>query len=374
MERRMFLRAGLTIGAAGIAGSYGLFPDVGHAIPANPDGTLRLNSNENPLGVAPAGRRAIIDAIEEANRYPRERRGELVSALAKLNGVEPDNIVLGNGSTEILQMAVQAYATPGAKLVLADPTYEDVPWYAQPFEFQLERVPLDGRLAHDLGRMREMAESGPDRSLVYLCNPNNPTGTLTPSSEIDAWIESAREDTYFLVDEAYYEYCEDAAYWTCTRWIEDRPKVIVSRSFSKIYGMAGMRLGYAMAHKDTADRLREFIGRNNANQLALAAAIASLADTDLVQRSRAANAHGKRILHDCLDELGLEYLPSHTNFVMHRIPGDLEVYQKRMAEANARVGRKFAPMLEYNRLSIGLPEEMERFAEILRGFRKKGWV
>jgi len=370
----MFLRAGLAIGAAGIAGSYGLFPDVGHATPANLDGVLRLNSNENPLGVAPAGRRAIIEAIEEANRYPRERRAELVEALAKLNGVEPANIVLGNGSTEILQMAVQAYSTPDAQLILADPTYEDVPWYAQPFPFKLKKVPLDKHLAHDLGRMMETAGSGPGRALVYLCNPNNPTGTLTPSSEIDAWIESAHDNTYFLVDEAYFEYCEDAGYWSCIRCIADRRNVIVSRSFSKIYGMAGMRLGYAIAHKDTADRLREFIGRNNANQLALAAAIASLADAELIQRSREANSHGKRILHDCLDELGLEYLPSHTNFVMHRIPGDLETYQKRMAEAGAQVGRKFPPMLEYNRLSIGQPEEMERFTEILRGFRMKGWV
>ncbi|MGD8699812.1 MAG: aminotransferase class I/II-fold pyridoxal phosphate-dependent enzyme [Gemmatimonadales bacterium] len=374
MERRTFLRAGLAIGAAGVAGPYGLFPAVGSAIPADLDGTLRLNSNENPLGVSPAGRRAIIEAIEEANRYPRERRAELVGVLARLNGVEPKNVVLGNGSTEILQMAVQAYATPEAKLVLADPTYEDVPWYAQPFTFQLERVPLDPRLAHDLGRMRERAELGASRALIYLCNPNNPTGTLTPCSDIDAWIESARDDTYFLVDEAYYEYCEDPTYWSCTRWINDRPNVIVSRSFSKIYGMAGMRLGYAIAHQDTADRLREFIGRNNANQLALAAAIASLADVELIGRSRAANSRGKRILHDCLDELGLEHLPSHTNFVMHRIPGDLEIYQRRMAEAGARVGRKFPPMLEYNRLSIGLPEEMERFAEILRSFRTKGWV
>jgi histidinol-phosphate aminotransferase len=374
MERRTFLRAGLAIGAAGAAGSYGLLPEIAQAIPSEADGVLRLNSNENPLGVAPVGRRAIIEAIEEANRYPRERRGELVAALAKRHGVEPANVVLGNGSTEVLQMAVQAYATPDARLVLANPTYEDVPWYAQPFTFQLEKVPLDGRFAHDLGRMRQQAESGIQRALVYLCNPNNPTGTLTPSSEIDAWIESARDDVYFLVDEAYYEYCEDPAYWSCIKWIGDRPNVIVSRSFSKIYGMAGMRLGYAVAHRDTADRLREFIGRNNANQLALAAAIASLADTELIQRSRQANSQGKRILHDCLAELDLEYLPSHTNFVMHRIPGDLEVYQERMAEAGARVGRKFPPMLEYNRLSIGLPEEMERFTDILRGFRKKGWV
>ncbi len=374
MKRRMFLRTGLAIGAAGIAGSYGLLPEFAHARASDPDGVLRLNSNENPLGVAPAGRRAIVEAIEEANRYPRERRGELVQALAKLHGVGPENVVLGNGSTEILQMAVQAYSTADARLILADPTYEDVPWYAQPFPFQLEKVPLDGRLAHDLGRMRERAESGRHRVLVYLCNPNNPTGTLTPSAEIDAWIDSSREDTYFLVDEAYYDYCEDPGYWSCFKWIEDRPNVIVSRSFSKIYGMAGMRLGYAIAHKETAKRLREFIGRNNANQLALAAAIASLADVDLVRRSREANSQGKRILRDCLDELSLECLPSHTNFVMHRIPGDLETYQKRMAEAGALVGRKFPPMLEYNRLSIGLPEEMERFAEILRGFRSKGWV
>jgi histidinol-phosphate aminotransferase len=370
----MFLRAGLAIGAAGVAGSYGLLPEIARAIPSDSDGVLRLNSNENPLGVAPAGRRAIIEAIEEANRYPRERRLKLIDELARLNGVKSDNIVLGNGSTEVLQMAVQAYATPDAKLVLADPTYEDVPWYAQPFTFQLERVPLDGNYAHDLNRMRKRAESGQQRALVYLCNPNNPTGTLTPSAEIDAWIESARDDTYFLVDEAYYEYCEDPAYWSCSRWIDDRPNVIASRSFSKIYGMAGMRLGYAIAHPDTADRLREFIGRNNANQLALAAAIASLADAELIERSRAANRQGKRILQDCLAELDLEYLPSHTNFVMHRIRGDLEVYQERMAEAGARVGRKFPPMLEYNRLSIGLPEEMERFTEILRGFREKGWV
>jgi histidinol-phosphate aminotransferase len=373
MERRTFLRTGLAIGAAGIGGSLGFLPEIAQAMPARSGGPLRLNSNENPLGVAPAGRQAILDAIEEANRYPRERRGELLEVLAKLHGVGAENIILGNGSTEVLQMAVQALATPDARLILAEPTFEDVPWYAQPLTFRLERVPLDQGFAHDLGRMKERAESGSHRALVYLCNPNNPTGTLTQSSEIDAWIASARDDTHFLVDEAYYEYCEDPGYWSCTKWLE-RPNVVVSRSFSKIYGMAGMRLGYAIAHKDTADRLREFIGRNNANQLALAAALASLADKDLIQRSRKANSHGMRILHECLDELGLKHLPSHTNFVMHRIPGELGVYQKRMAESEVRVGRKFPPMLEYNRLSIGLPEEMERFAETLRGFRKKGWV
>ncbi len=271
-------------------------------------------------------------------------------------------------------MAVQALSTPDARLVLAEPTFEDVPWYCQPFTYKLEKVPLDGRFAHDLGRMKERAAAAPGRVVVYVCNPNNPTGTLTPSADVDAWIESAPENTHFLVDEAYYEYCQDPGYWTSVKWIAERRNVIVTRSFSKIYAMAGMRLGYGIAHPETADLLRSYIGRNNANHLALVAALASLRDSELIERSRRANAEGKRILQECLDELGLLYLPSHTNFVLHRISGDLRTYRERMREHDVFVGRPFPPMLEYNRLSIGSPEEMERFTQVLREFRGKGWV
>jgi histidinol-phosphate aminotransferase len=219
--------------------------------------------------------------------------------------------------------------------------------------------------------MRRAAGAG--RALVYICNPNNPTGTLTPSADVDAWIDSAGPDTCFLIDEAYFEYCEDPGYWSCTKWIR-RPDLVVARSFSKIYGMAGIRLGYGIAHEDTARRLREFIGKNNANHLVLVAAHAAMQDDDLVPRSRAANADGMRILHECLDELGLEYLPSHTNFVMHRINGDLNTYNERMLASGVKVGRPFPPMLSYSRLSIGLPEEMGQFSDVLREFRQKGWM
>ncbi len=374
MKRRTFLRTGLAAGAAGIGTGIGLLPEPALSFSPPAGGPLRLNSNENPLGLAPAARRAVIDGIAEGNRYPRASRVELLEELAALHGVEQKNIVLGNGSTEVLQMTVQSLATPDARLILAEPTFEDVPWYCEPFSYRLDKVPLDENLAHDLGRMREHAAAAPGRALVYICNPNNPTGTLTPSAEVDSWIESAPEDVFFLVDEAYYEYCEDPGYWSCTKWIGDNPNVIVARSFSKIYGMAGMRLGYAVAHPDTADALRRYIGRNNANHLVLVAALASLRDRELIGRGRRANSRGKEILHECLDELGLEYLPSHTNFVMHRINGDLKSYRERMAEQSVRVGRPFPPMLEYNRLSIGSPDEMEQFVEILRGFRSKGWV
>ncbi|UCC71844.1 MAG: aminotransferase class I/II-fold pyridoxal phosphate-dependent enzyme [Gemmatimonadota bacterium] len=377
MERRDFLRTGVAlgagIGAAGVGG-VGILTGSAHAFPKRSDGPLQLNSNENPLGLAPAARRAVIDGIADANRYPDVSRVEFIEALAALNGVRTENIVPGCGSTEVLQMAVQALATPDARLILAEPTFEDVPWYCGPLDYRLEKVPLDARFAHDLGRMQERAAAAPGRVLIYVCNPNNPTGTLTPSAEVDAWIESAPENTYFLVDEAYYEYCEDPGYWSCVKWIADRPNVIVTRSFSKIYAMAGMRLGYGIAHPETAGLLRRYIGRNNANHLALVAAVASLRDPELIGRSRQANTGGKQILCDCLDQLGLEYLPSHTNFVLHRITGDLRTYRTRMREHDIFVGRPFPPMLEYNRLSIGSLEEMERFTEVLREFRDNGWV
>jgi histidinol-phosphate aminotransferase len=376
MERRDFLRTGLALGAgigAASVGGVGVLPEPAHATPTRSDGPLELNSNENPLGLAPDARRAVIDGIPRANRYPG-RRVELARELAAINGVKEENIVLGCGSTEVLQMAVQALSTPDARLVLAEPTYEDVPWYCQPFPYKLEKVPLDGGFAHDLDRMKERAAAAPGRVIVYVCNPNNPTGTLTPSADVDAWIESASENTHFLVDEAYYEYCEDPGYWTSAKWIAERRNVIVTRSFSKIYAMAGMRLGYGIAHPETADLLRSYIGRNNANHLALVAALASLRDSGLIERSRRANAEGKRILNECLDELGLEYLPSHTNFVLHRINSDLRTYRERMRERDIFVGRPFPPMLEFNRLSIGSPDEMQRFADVLREFRGKGWV
>ena len=374
MERRTFLRTGLAFGAVGMSGGLSLLPEFAHASPkASTDGTLRLNSNENPFGIAPAARSAIIDNLGEANRYPRTIRTDMVEALATLHGVKPENIVLGNGSTEVLQMSVQALAKPGAKLVLADPTFEDVPRYASPYTYDLQKVPLDSNYAHDIGRMKEIVDASSGRALVYICNPNNPTGTLTPSAGIDAWIESAADDVYFLVDEAYYEYCTDAGYWSCVKFVDD-PNVIVTRSFSKIYGMAGMRLGYAVTHEKTAAMLREYIASSNANYLALAAGHASLKDTEIISRSRKVNAEGIRILHEALDEASLEYLPSYTNFVMHRINGEQDVYRERMAEAGVKVGRNFPPMFNFNRLSIGTPSEMEQFASILRDFHKKGWV
>jgi histidinol-phosphate aminotransferase len=385
MDRRGFISAGVAAGVAGL-GTAGL-GGVGGALSAAldripgwapgktmPDGTLRLNSNENPLGLAPAARDAVIEALVHAGRYPGDFTAPLYPELARYLGVREENILLGAGSTEILQIIVQAYQGPGVPLIMAEPTFEDVHRYQRPLSFDLRTVPLTPDLAHDLGRMREEAEGVRRPAVVYICNPNNPTGTLTPAREMDAWIADAPESTLFLMDEAYHEYADDPGYGSALHWIDRKPNVIVVRTFSKIFGMAGLRLGYGVAHPDTLERLNLFTISNNPNVVAAAAGIASLQDEAIMARSLQVNEDARAVAQATLDEVGLEYLPTHANFLMHRINGDLGDYIGRMREEGIRVGRPFPPMTGWNRLSFGLPEEMDRWADALKRFRSRGWV
>jgi histidinol-phosphate aminotransferase len=299
--------------------------------------------------------------------------------VAAHHGVPESAVVFGNGSTEVLQMAVQALAGGSrarGSLVVADPTFEHVEGYAEPWGLELVKVPLARDHAHDVGRMRAAARAaaaGGRPVLAYVCNPNNPTGSLTPSDQVEAWIEED-DDIVFLVDEAYFEYVDHPAYRSALPLAMERPNVIVVRTFSKVHGLAGLRLGYALAHPDTARRIAAFSARSNLNVMGLLAAGASLDDTGHLERSLRVNDEARSLTHAVLDELGLERIPTHANFVMHRVPGDLDTYIARMAQHDVRVGRPFPPMLGHNRLSFGLPDEMERFGEVLRGFRRQGWV
>ena len=380
MRRRdFFIRAGAVSGAVAGASAFGglgspLAGLVGAPGRRLSSGAVRLNSNENPLGISPAAKDALVEAIVLANRYPSDQQGELVSKLAAAHEVAENQVVIGTGSAEVLQMVVQAYAAPRARLVMADPTYEAVTNYQRTEAYELVKVPLTADHAHDIGRMREAAESTGRPALVYLCNPNNPTATITPSAEIDAWIAEAPDHVFFLSDEAYIEYVDDERMWSSLPWIAKKRNVVVVKTFSKIYGLAGLRIGYGIAHPDTATRLMDFASRNNANQLAIAAAGASFRDEALIAKSREVNRESREMVETTLDELGLEYMPTQANFLMHRITGDLATYRNRMAEEGFLVGRDFPPMLDWNRLSFGLPEDMGRFCETLRSFRGKGWI
>jgi histidinol-phosphate aminotransferase len=376
MDRRGFVTSGMAAGLAGATGAGGTLAALLERTPGwgpgkmLPDGDIRLSSNENPLGLSPRAREALIEAIVDANRYPS--RGPLMEELARYLDVKTENLTLGFGSTEILQVSVQAFQGPNTPLIIATPTFEDVTDYQDTMPFEVVGIPVTADMQHDVGRMREASMRRP--SVVYFCNPNNPTGTVTSSRDIDAWISEAPETTTFLMDEAYLEYVTDDAYWPTLKWIEQKPNVIVIRTFSKIFAMAGLRLGYAVSHPVTARRLNEHTVQNSPNVLAAAAGIASLQDDGLVERSIAVNEEAKSIVLQTLSELDLDHLPTNANFIMHRINGELGTYRDRMRAEGLLVGRDFPPMLDHNRLSFGLPNEMDRWAATIKDFRRKGWI
>jgi histidinol-phosphate aminotransferase len=371
MERRTFFRAGAAAGLASMIAPRATLLEIR---PIRRAGPLRLNSNENPLGLAPAARSAVLDGMAEANRYPFAAVGPLREAIAARHGVTTAHLVLGNGSTEILRVAVAAFGGAAGLLLTAHPTFEDITDYARPFPFEVARVPLTPAFAHDIPAMRDRAARAAGPVVAYLCNPNNPTGTLTDCDEIAAWIDQAPDRVFFVVDEAYFDFVDDPGYRSFDRVAAARPNVLAVRTFSKIFGMAGLRAGYGIGHPETVARLTAHVTQTTPNHLAQVAAIASLRDPDLIPRGRATNAVARRTLTDALADLDLECLPSHANFVMHRIPGDLSEYQRRMRDRDVLVGRAFPPLLTYNRVSIGLPAEMEEFVEVLRDFRARGWV
>lgn len=377
MKRRAFLRSGLlALGAPAVSPwRVGAEPYLTPRQRRQEGDPLKLSSNENPLGIPEASREAIRLGMDEANRYPGASRRALVNALAERHGVPAQGIALGNGSTEILQMGVQSCLHPELRLVAPSPTFEDVFEYSEPHPWiDLRPVPLTENHSHDLTRMEEACSGAGGPVLVYVCNPNNPTGSLTSVDDVESWIRRAPENIHFLVDEAYFEFVDASGYRSLDRLAWENPNVVVARTFSKVYGMAGLRLGYAVAHPETVRLLRSFAPGTNTNHLALVAGGAALDDANWVPKSVSSNLQSRQLAYQVLDELDLAYLPSHTNFVMHRISGDLQQYIGRMREAGIRVGRPFPPMLEYNRLSFGLPEDMVRWADTLREFRRRGWV
>ena len=345
--------------------------------PAHPgqDATLRLNHNANPLGIPPRARAAILGAMDEVPHYPGPRRETLIDRIAELHGVTRDQVVLGSGSTEVIRVAVHAHASPQSRILQANPTYENAMRYAEPFPYRIEQVPLTSDFAHDVERMKRLAEGWREPTVVYICNPNNPTGTLTPSAQLDDWFSSASDNVFFIVDEAYYPFVDDERYWSAEEWAGRSPNVLVTRTFSKLYGIAGLRVGYGICAAETAGRLKPYANRSNPNTLAVEGAIAALDEEGWTERSLKIWTECKEVVVPCLEELGLDYFESHTAFLFHEIRGDPDAYIRRMSEHGILVGRKFPPMLSYSRLSLSAsPEELGRFVDTLRMFRRRGWV
>jgi histidinol-phosphate aminotransferase len=326
--------------------------------PGSAAGVVRLSSNENPYGPSPAAFDAMREAFGVAWRYPDEHVDALVEDLARLHGVEAAQVLLGAGSSEILQIAAVAFTAPGRPAVAAEPTFESLPRHARRHGAEALAVPLTADFRHDLPKMLAAA---PDPGLIYVCNPNNPTATITPKQEVRALLAKAPERTMVLVDEAYHHFAESADYESVVPLVASHPNLVVTRTFSKIYGMAGLRCGYAVAQPAAIARLREHQAFDSVNVLALAAARASLRDAEQVNRGQRLNREVKASLCAELDRRGFAYLPSSANFMMIDIRQPVAPVIRALRQRNVEVGREFPALPHHLRVTIGTAEQMKAF-------------
>ncbi|HEV8578570.1 MAG TPA: aminotransferase class I/II-fold pyridoxal phosphate-dependent enzyme [Thermoanaerobaculia bacterium] len=330
-------------------------------LPATASGIVRLSSNENPYGPSTAAFDAMRKSFDLVWRYPDEEVDALTADLAKLHGVAGEQVLLGAGSSQILKIAAAAFTGPGKPLVMAEPTFEAIGRYAQAAGAEVVKVPLTADYRHDLERMLP-AGAG----LIYICNPNNPTASLTPKAEVRAFLDRLPAGTRVLIDEAYFHYAESGDYESVIPQIKDRPNLIVARTFSKVYGMAGLRCGYAVAQPETIRLLLAQHVWDNVNIMACTAARASLGDSAHVERSRRLNRETRAYVRSGLEGMGYKVIPSETNFLMADLRRDVGSVIDALKQRNVEPGRRFPAMPNYLRVTIGTRPQMEAFLGALR--------
>ncbi|MGA8144930.1 MAG: histidinol-phosphate transaminase [Candidatus Acidiferrales bacterium] len=327
-------------------------------------GPIHLNYNESPYGPSPKAREAFTVCAKAAARYPDDAHVQVQGALAQLHGVARENILLGCGSTEILRVADAAFLAPGKNLVAAEPTFEAVLEYARVTKASPVKIPLTADFRHDLPRMAAACTS--KTGVVYVCNPNNPTGTVVSRDELGAFFERVPPATLILVDEAYHHLVDDPSYSSALDWHGKYPNVLVARTFSKVYGMAGMRLGYAVGAKETIAAMDEYCTQDNGNSAVLAAALASLADQQHVVETQNKLIQTRKWTNAQLAKDKRHFIISQGNFVMIDMGADVKPLIAQFKERNILVGRRFASIPNFMRVTIGTQAEMETYMAALR--------
>ncbi len=327
---------------------------------------VKLASNENPLGMPESARTAIAAAVADIGRYPDSNGFELKAALSARFDVPADWLTLGNGSNDILEMAAHALVEPGESIVYAEHAFAVYALATQ--EVGARAIEVKARdYGHDLDAMA--AAIAPETRLVFIANPNNPTGTFLPAAAIEAFLAKVPADVVVVLDEAYNEYLDDTQQYDSVAWVRKHPNLLVSRTFSKAYGLAGLRVGYAVAQPELTDLLNRVRQPFNVNSLAQVAAVAALGDTAFLRRSAELNRAGKAQLVAAFDRLGLQYVPSSGNFVLVRVGHD-DGAGARVNLALLKQGVIVRPVGNYNlpqwlRVTIGLPEENAAFIAAL---------
>lgn len=322
-------------------------------------GFVLLNSNENAYGPFPSVETAAAEGLQLSNRYPFGQEGELQEQVAAYHKVANNQVVLGEGSTEILRAAVDAFTSPSRKLVMASPTFEAAFYYAQARGTPVAHVPLTSSFAHDLNAM--LAAAGSHAGLIYICNPNNPTGSLTPRKDIEAFLGKLPRATHVLVDEAYHHFAGGPDYVSFLDRPVDDPRVIVARTFSKVYAMAGLRLGYGIGTPPTIKQMERCLTQDNANMVALYCAMAALKDEAATRTAVERNTADRAEFLRQAEARKLRVVPSRANFVMMHTGRPVRDLIQHFRQHGILVGRPFPPMDDYVRISLGQPEEMQQF-------------
>ena len=331
--------------------------------PAGSFGPVKIDANENPYGPSEKAIQAIQRNFGQSGRYAHNTP-ELHRALCDHHQVDSGMLEVGYGSSELLKMAAEAFLGSGKNVVTAQPTYEAPARYGAVYGATTTYVPLDAQHRYDLKKMR--AAVNEKTGMAYICNPNNPTATVVSAEATRAFVDSMPPEIPVVIDEAYHHYVDDPSYASAIPLAKQGKAVVLMRTFSKIYGMAGLRMGYAVGRADLIGRMSPYKVWLNTNTLTVAAALASLEDKEFVERNRKLNATARKFVEQEVTTMGLGYIPSQANFLMIDLKRDMGSVVGQLRARNVFAGRPFYPLRQHLRVTVGTMEEMKRFIDELR--------
>jgi histidinol-phosphate aminotransferase len=365
MDRRQLLKQG-AFAAAAFAFSRDAFSREADKIIANKGfaGLIKLSSNENPHGPSPMSRKAMMAAVNGSNRYQWDITTQLREKIASQFGLTKEHVVIGAGSSELLGITSLLAALQRGNAVSPDPIFRLWMPAARKVGLPVTLVPLTADKVTDLQKIKDAMDA--TTRMVYLCNPANPTGTIIPAAELETFIKDVAPKCIILLDEAYTEFSDEPS---MAKWVNDYPNLVIAKTFSKIYGMAGARVGFALAHPQTVKQLNDLQPWSNAgaSTVSLAGALASMDDKEFTDFCKKENRRAREIFYKSLDKAGMRYIPSHTSFVYF----DSSTYGKdvqKLLEAHQIIGaRTFEEGSKWLRLSVGTVDEMQQVADALSG-------
>jgi len=325
--------------------------------------TIKLSSNENPYGPSEQVQKAVIKAFDHGCRYPYSYSDALAVKLAKKHGVDPESIIITGGSTEGLKITGLTFTQGGGEIIAGQPTFLAMMTFAEQWGAKINWVPVGEDKGYDLNAINNKING--NTKLIFLCNPNNPTGTVIPKNTLEDFCVSASKKAIIFSDEAYYDFIQEPEYPSMDTLVRKGANVIVSKTFSKVYGLAGLRIGYLIAPPHLAKKIRANVVAMS-NVLAIAGADKALEDQEFYDFSLNKIKQGRTLITDTLDELGLDYVPSNTNFVFFHSKKHIDKLGKQMLDKGVRIGRPFPPFYDWCRISVGTLPEVQAFTIALK--------